>query len=228
MGKFHGSGSLPPNSKPDANGKFQTKGKICYGCGKGKHQPDQKCVVIDAICDKCRKKGHFAVICQKGKGFSCSSRSAHVLQTSNSVSTFQTEPDYYTECGQPIYVQSHMLQTMSTKLQKIPEKSKLMLEFLIRLYYKDLNQNILLKVDTGSNINSISLGTFQRLFPNQQLDRSMLLVENYGNSSMSIIGKFKAFIRWKGKVFCQEFHVPNANSSPNLLSRDASFRMEVL
>ena len=45
---------------------------------------------------------------------------------------------------------------------------------------------------------------------------------------MSIIGKFKAFIWWKGKVFHQEFHVTNTNSSPNLLSRDASLRMEVL
>ena len=56
----------------------------------------------------------------------------------------------------------------------------------------------------------------------------MLIIENYGNSPVSIIGKFKSFIQWKGKVFHQEFHVTNANSSPNLLSRDVSFRMEVL
>ena len=31
-------------------------------------------------------------------------------------STLQTELDYYTECGQPLYVQSHMLQTMYTKV----------------------------------------------------------------------------------------------------------------
>ena len=29
FGKFHGSGTSPSNSKLDANGKFQTKGKIC-------------------------------------------------------------------------------------------------------------------------------------------------------------------------------------------------------
>ena len=86
----------------------------------------------------------------------------------------------------------------------------------------------MLKVDMGSNINCICLGTFKRLFPHQQLTKSTLLLENYGNSPVSIIGKFKAFIQWKGKVFHQEFHVTNANSSPNLLSRDASFQMEVL
>ena len=103
-----------------------------------------------------------------------------------------------------------------------------MLEFPIRLHYKDLDQKILLKGDTGSDINCISLGTFQRLFPHQQLDRSMLILENYSNSPVSIIGKFKAFIQWKGKVFHQELHVTNTNSSPNLLSTDMSFRMEVL
>ena len=100
-----------------------------------------------------------------------------------------------------------------------------MKEFLIGLSYKNLNQKIMLKVDTGSNINCISLGTFHRLFPHQQLSKSMLLLENYGNSPVSIIGKFKAFIQWKGKVFHQDFHVTNANSSPNLLSRDVSFQM---
>ena len=150
------------------------------------------------------------------------------METSSGAFTSQTEPDYYTECGQPIYIQSHVLKTMSTKSQNIPQKSKLLLEFPIRLHYKDLNQKVLLKVDTGSDINCISLGTFHKLFPNKQLNRSMLLLENYGNSPVTIIDKFTAFIRWKGKVFHQEFYVGNANSSPNLLSRDACFRMEVL
>ena len=203
LGKFHGSGSSTSNNKPDANRKFQTKGKICYRFGKARHQPDQKCGAINAICNKCGKKGHFAVICQKGKGFSCSSRSAHVVETSSGTSTSQTEPDYYTECGQPIFVQSPMLQTMSTKSQKILEKSKLLLEFPIRLHYKDLNQKVLLKVDTGSDINCISLRTLHKLFPNKQLNRSTLLLEKYGNSPVTIIGKVRAFIRWKGNVFHQ-------------------------
>ena len=64
-------------------------------CGKGKHQPDQKCGAIDAICNKCGKKGHYAVMCQKGKAFPCSSKSVHVVQASSSASTSQTEPDFY-------------------------------------------------------------------------------------------------------------------------------------
>ena len=62
-------------------------------------------------------------------------------------------------------------------------------------------------------------------FLTRQVDRSTLLLENYGNSPVSIIGKFTAFMRWKGKVFHQEFHVTDVNSLPNLFSRDACFRM---
>ena len=99
--RFHGSGTLPSNSKSDANGKLQLKGRICYRCRKGKHQQVQKCTAIDATCNKCGKKGHYAVICQKGKELSHSSKSAHIVETTNNIST---ELDYYTECGQPVYV----------------------------------------------------------------------------------------------------------------------------
>ena len=34
LGKFHGSGSLPSNSKPDANGKLQAKVKFVIDVGK--------------------------------------------------------------------------------------------------------------------------------------------------------------------------------------------------
>ena len=125
-------------------------------------------------------------------------------------------------------MQSHMLQTAFSQHQKIPEKSTLMTEFPISLHYKDINLKIMLKVDMGSNINCISLGTFQRFFPHQPLIKSTLVLENYSNSPLSIIGKFRAYICWKGKIFCQEFNITNANSSSNILSRDASFQMKVL
>ena len=233
FGKFHRSGLLPLNSKPDANGKsanvkFQLTlptSRICYRCGKGKDPINQKCSAIDATCNKCGKKGHYAVICQKGKGHSHSSKSTHIVKTMNSIST---EPDYHMECREPVYMQSHMLQTVYSQHQKIPVKSTLMIEFPISLHYKDLNQKVMLNVDMASDINCISLGTFQRLFPHQPLTKSTLLLKNYGNSPVLIIGKVKAFMHWKGKIFHQEFHITNANSSPNLLSRDASFQMKVL
>ena len=57
---------------------------------------------------------------------------------------------------------------------------------------------------------------------------SPLVVENYGNSAVEVIGKFHAFLRWKGKVYRQLFLVTDVNNSLNLLSRDACYTLEVL
>ena len=45
----------------------ETSKSICYHCGKGKHSPGQKCPALEAICRKCKKKGHYATICQSYK-----------------------------------------------------------------------------------------------------------------------------------------------------------------
>ena len=68
---------------------------------KGKHPIDQKCSAKDATYKKCGKKGHYAVICQTGKRHSHSAKSVQIVETMNSIST---EPDYYTECGEQVYM----------------------------------------------------------------------------------------------------------------------------
>ena len=48
------------------------------------------------------------------------------------------------------------------------------------------------------------------------------------NSAVEVLGKFHAFLRWKGKVYRQLFYVTNANNSPNLLSRDGCYTLGVI
>ena len=45
----HGPGTTPPAGKP------------CYRCGKGHHP--SKCKFREAVCRKCRKKGHIKAAC---------------------------------------------------------------------------------------------------------------------------------------------------------------------
>ena len=116
--KFHGSGSLPSIGKSDASWKFQTKGKICYRCADINQI---RCVVLSMQSNNCGKERPLWSNLSEWKGISTFSRSAYIMETS-SASTSQTEPGFYNQYGQPIYVQFHMLQTMSIKSQKIPEK----------------------------------------------------------------------------------------------------------
>ena len=57
---------------------------------------------------------------------------------------------------------------------------------------------------------------------------SLRMKANGNNSAVTVLGKFHTFLRWKGHVYRQLFYVTNANSSPNLLSRDGCYILEVL
>ena len=65
-------------------------------------------------------------------------------------------------------------------------------------------------------------------FPIDRLHPNDIELANYGNSGVYILGSIPPFIKWDGKVYKHTFHVTDANSSPNLLSRKSCFMMEIL
>ena len=71
--------------------------------------------------------------------------------------------------------------------------------------------------------------TFDSLFDRKELEFTSLRMQAYGNNStVEVLGKFHAFLRWKGKVTRQLFCVTNGNNSPNLLSRDVCYTLGVI
>ena len=89
---------------------------------------------------------------------------------------------------------------------------------------------VLLKADMGADVNLMNLNTFDQLIKDRTvLELTSLRMEAYGNNTaVTVLGKFHAFLRWKGHVYRQLFYVTNANSSPNLLSRDGCYTLGVL
>ena len=53
-------------------------------------------------------------------------------------------------------------------------------------------------------------------------------MENYGNSTVKVLGMFHAFLRWKDRVYRQLFYMTDCDRSLNLLSRDACYTLGVL
>ena len=88
---------------------------------------------------------------------------------------------------------------------------------------------VLLKADTGADVNLLNLTTFDRIIGDRSLlQPSTLRMEAYGNSTVAVLGKFHVFLRWKGRIYRQLFFVTTANASPNLLSRDGCYTLGVL
>ena len=89
---------------------------------------------------------------------------------------------------------------------------------------------VLLKADKGADVNLMNSKTFNQLFGEAKdvLKPTPIKMENYGNTTVKVLGMFHAFLRWKDKVYRQLFYMTDCDRSPNLLSRDACYILGVL
>ena len=130
----------------------------------------------------------------------------------------------------------------------VPHANKHLIKFPIALDYKELKigsrnkmenstdstghsklSTILLKADTGADVNLMNKQMFDQLFKdNSLLQPTPIRMENYGNSAVKVLGMFHAFLKWKDNLYRQLFYVTNCDKSPNLLSCDAWFTLGVL
>ena len=63
-------------------------------------------------------------------------------------------------------------------------------------------QSVLLKADTGADVNLMNRKTFDQLFGQVKvLQLTPIRMENYGNTAVKVLGMFHAFLRWKDKVY---------------------------
>ena len=64
---------------------------------------------------------------------------------------------------------------------------------------------MLLKADTGADVNLMNRKTFNQLFGGAKgvLQPTPIKMENYGNTAVKVLGMFHAFLRWKDKVYKQ-------------------------
>ena len=79
-------------------------------------------------------------------------------------------------------------------------------------------------------MNLMNSNTFDKLIQDRTvLQLTSLRMEAYGNNTtVNVLGKFHAFLRWKGHVYRQLFYVANVNTSPNLLSQDVCYTLGVI
>ena len=123
----------------------------------------------------------------------------------NSAGAGASEPLYFNDEGQPVY----------TYMVSVPHANKHLIKFPVTLDPTTLNgtnvdspSTVLLKADTGADVNLMNRKTFDQLFGDSKvLKPTPIKMENYGNSAVKVLGMFHAFLRWKDKVYRQLFYV---------------------
>ena len=90
--------------------------------------------------------------------------------------------------------------------------------------------HLVVRVDTGADVNCMNEKTFKKLFPKVKLSVCPHEIQNFGNSvaDISILGQFHTYLQFWGEKYQNTCIVTNANDCPNLLSHGATFIMGVL
>ena len=212
------SSTAQPSRKPPG-----MEGK-CMRCGKPEHQPGQKCAAKNAKCKDCHKIGHFYKVCQSKK----KTRRANLAQA-----TPQAEQDTHIDengVRQPNPPMVNMLKIVNhigTTSGSQEKHLKFPIDVNPRGPYKD---HLVVRVDTGADVNCMNEKTFRRLFPKVKLSVCRYEIQNFGNSiaDISILGQFCTYLQFRGEKYLNTFIITNAKDCPNLLSHGATFRMGVL
>ena len=211
------STAQPPRKPLGMEGK-------CMRCGKPEHLQGQKCAAKNAKCKECHKIGHFYKVCQSKKR----TRRANLAQA-----TPQAEQDTHIhENGvrqpkTPLVNMLKLVNHIGTTSGSQEKHLKFPIDVDPRGPYKN---HLIVRVDTGADVNCTNEKTFRRLFPKVKLSVCPYEIQNFGNSTadISILGQFRTYLQFQGEKYLNTFIVTNANDCPNLLSHGATFRMGVL
>ena len=197
----------------------------CMRRGKPEHQPGQKCTAKDAKCKECHKIGHFHMVWQSKKR----GRRAHLVQTAPP----QTEQDTHINENGVRQPNPPMVNTLKivNHIEATKGSQEKHLKFPIAVDPRGpYKHHLVVRVDTGSDVNCMNEKTFKRLFPKVKISVCPHKIQNFGNSvtDISILGQFHTYLQFRGDGYLNTFIVTNANDCPNLLSHGATFRMGVL
>ena len=231
------SSTAQPSRKPP-----RMEGK-CMRCGKPEHQSGQKCAAKNAKCKECHKIGHFYKVCQS-KMKTAKANLAQIAPQAEQDTHYnpQAEQDTYfndftgyglsnsnphNQPNPPLVNMLKIVNHIGTTSGSQEKHLKFPIDVNPRGPYKD---HLVVRVDTGADVNCMNEKTFRRLFPKVKLSVCPYEIQNFGNSiaDISILGQFCTYLQFRGEKYLNTSIVTNANDCPNLLSHGATFRMGVL
>ena len=222
------SSTAQPSRKPPG-----MEGK-CMRCGKPEHQQGEKCAAKNAKCKECHKIGHFCKVCQSKKKTTRANLAQIAPQPEqDTYYNPQAEQDTYIDengirqLNPPMVNMLKIVNHIGTTSGSQGNHLRFPIDVNHRGPYKD---HLVVRVDTGADVNCMNEKTFRRLFPKVKLSVCPHEIQNFGNltADISILGQFRTYLQFRGEKYLTTFIVTNADSCPNLLSHGATFRMGVL
>ena len=221
------SSSSSSGQKQDSTGPQ----KLCFQCKKNYTKGHEKvCKAQNARCHACGTEGHYEIACRKSGNFpqKYSSKfqkpgSTGRMNIASGVKKPALQADFFDEKG---LLKEYQPKSMNV-LAGTSDDKPIMIESGCGLTPISFDRKLVLQADTGADANAINKKTFDKIFPEVELEESTYVLQNFDKRLIRPIGSFRCFLRWKGHKYRVKFKVMGIDT-PNLLSRETTFLMGIL
>lgn len=192
--RFQRGRNTPPQPSPTA--PQSTPGRACYRCGSTQHIASfEGCPARDALCNSCKRKGHFSKVCRG----------------SNRVSEItESETEEVTEtAGVEV--------TVLGIDDGVRTAEKIMCTVNVSTNARD-SQDIELMLDTGSAVSILPRESYVQLFPDSPLMTPKLSLVSYGGNAIPVHGYLQARVAFNDRCADAELYIVQNGSA--VLGRD--------
>lgn len=182
--------------------------RLCYRCGESGHAPTA-CRFREAVCRKCKKKGHIARVCQGGKGKDASVKKSTGKCARNGVHGIAEEESFSTADPVEKALQSDLPINVLQQQDRRP--------ILVSL---ELNgKPTTLELDTGAAVSLMSKTAYQRLLPGTPLKPSTVHLTTYLGKKIPLAGEVKVEVSNGSQREMLTLYVVKG-AGPSLLGRE--------
>ena len=175
---------------PTMQNSNSTSSKVCYRCRKPWNKEHNKsCPAKNSQCNVCGQIGHYGKCCKKAGNFPGQKKPPTGEKKMIHVASL-AENEFYNEDGNIRQkVHNHILSSQTGR-------EEFLVQFGIRKELDSIDKKLILKFDTGSDVNAINWKTYKELFLEVKLKPSTVVLQNFDSSCVHPVGTFKCFIHW--------------------------------
>ena len=187
--------------------------QVCRYCGR--QTPHRgKCKAKGATCNRCQKKGHFAVVCQ-------SKPYKQVKRVEESEEEEEPEQERYAfNTVTCIY--------KLDKWRKGGDHKESKSEYETNVKLKINNNKLRVQIDSGADVNIMDYATYMNLNQPPPLKHSNAKLKPYNSKPIPVRGYFKASISANGKQVASKFYVTHSSNSVPILGKYTAFDLGIL
>lgn len=192
----------------------QTKDKVCRYCGL--HHEKGKCTAYGKICNKCKKRNHFAIVCMSVNKPESSRGRRNVYEVQEDDSASESEQF----CINAISKQVGVLSNSNLCQKQAMWHQKVIVE----------GEEIEFKLDTGAEVSVLPMQYLKKMSCRGDIVKSNITLVAYGSDKFKIkpIGEVTLKCKARDKSFEIPFIVVNNESHTPLLGLNACLQLNLV